>query len=149
MAATLLLLPELFLSSLCARPVLCSIVSLDCASCLFFCFFCWRCWLLQHLVFLLHLSRDHKCMLAAGSPGVTCICCVTHNAPVPSQLIACLCLYLHTVKMCGFSVDVIVLSCVIFLMFVLACLPIPVCVCVCVCSCETLEWESVFVVYGL
>lgn len=67
--------------------ILCSNVSLDVFPCLFVFFVCWRCRFLEYVVFLLHLSQNHKFVLAVWSLGVTCIRFVTHNARNLSQLI--------------------------------------------------------------
>lgn len=117
-----------------------------------FFFFSWRCWLLQYVVFLLHLSQDHKCMLAVWSLGVTCICFVTHNAWILSQLIVYVSIFATICTHCSHmrvADDVIVLSHVILLTLMLICVPIPVSVYVQNTGAGTVfEW-SVFVVYGL
>lgn len=110
--------------------------------------FCWRCWLLQYVGFLLHLSQDHKCVLAAWSLRVTCIHLVTHSAWILSQLIvfvpASACIYADSLQ-CA-SADVIVLAYVIFF-GTSVCVWVPTSVCVHVC--EMPEWKCVSVVYRL
>lgn len=112
MTATLPILSPLFLFLLCATYSLLQ-CAFQYASYLFV--FRWRCWLLQYVVFLLHLSQDHKCVLAVWSLGVTCIHFVTHNTQVLSQLIVYVLMFEPIIQAghVGGFVDVIALSYVI------------------------------------
>ena len=100
MTATLPILSPLFFPC-CVLLILCSSVSFSMLPiCFLFFFFCWRCWLLQYVVFLLHLSQDHKCVLAVWSLGATCIHFVTHLGPESAD---CICAYLwiyYTARSC-------------------------------------------------
>lgn len=133
--------PGVFLDAL---PLFCVCVCV----CMHLFFVCWRCRLLQYVVFLLHLSQDHKCVLAVWSLGVTCIRFVTHSSRLLSQLIVNVPSFSCT-RTDGLHVfDTVFCFFVLvpfFFTFTLTCDPFLCRVSVC----ELLESGRVFVVYGL